>query len=86
MAMFLRVAVFWAILAGLIYICLYFYFRSGIKMRLEKDWNLMTPNEDRDEWVAARLGPRLRRLRWGLAMGVYGLPLITFAVIVYLTN
>jgi hypothetical protein len=76
------------LLVGLtvIYVCLYFYWRSGLKMRLEEDWVMQGRPGDRDAWVDDRLAPGARRIRSWLAVLVYGLPLIALAVFVYVTN
>ncbi len=69
-----------------VYICLFFYFRSGAKMRLEEDWVMEGRPGDRDNWVGDRLAPRARRIRNWLVFAVYVLPLLGLSVFVYLTN
>jgi hypothetical protein len=43
-----------------VYVSLYFYWRSGIRMRLEEDWVMEGRPGDRDTWVEERLAPRSR--------------------------
>lgn len=76
------------LLAGLtiVYICLFFYFRSGAKMKLEEDWVMAGRPGDRDDWVGDRLAPRVRIIRRWLVGLVYVLPLVGLSVYVYLTN
>jgi hypothetical protein len=46
-----------------VYVSLYFYWRSGIRMRLEEDWVMEGRPGDRDTWVDERLAPRTWRIR-----------------------
>ncbi len=70
----------------LVYVCLYFYWRSGVKMRLEEDWVMEGRPGDREDWVGERLAPQARRIRMWLVGFVYVLPLVGLSVFVYLTN
>lgn len=76
------------LLVGLtiVYASLYFYWRSGVKMRLEEDWVMEGRPGDRDEWVALRMGPHSRRIQRWLVVLVYVLPLVGLSVYVYLTS
>jgi hypothetical protein len=69
-----------------VYVSLYFYWRSGIRMRLEEDWVLEGRPGDRDTWVDERLAPRTWRIRRVLVFLVYVLPLAALSVYVYVTN
>jgi hypothetical protein len=69
-----------------VYVSLYFYWRSGIRMRLEEDWVMEGRPGDRDDWVDDRLAPRARRIRQWLVFLVYVLPLAALTVYVYVTN
>jgi len=69
-----------------VYASLYFYWRSGIRMRLEEDWVMEGRPGDRDDWVDARLAPRAARLRRWLVFLVYVIPLVGLSVYVYFTN
>jgi len=69
-----------------VYISLYFYWRSGIRMRLEEDWVMEGRPGERDIWVEERLAPRTWRVRRVLIFLVYVLPLTGLSVYVYLTN
>jgi hypothetical protein len=69
-----------------VYVSLYFYFRSGVKMRLEEDWVMQGRPGDRADWVDERLAPHALRIRNRLLLGVYVLPLAALSVYVYFTN
>lgn len=69
-----------------IYVCLFFYWRSGVRMRLEEDWVMEGRPGDRDEWIDERMSPVARRIRTWLIVFVYVLPLVGLSVFVYLTN
>lgn len=81
-----RMAVFLLIGLTVIYVCLYFYWRSGIRMRLEEDWVMDGRPGDRDAWVDERLEPKAHSLRRWLVFFVYVLPIVGLSVYVYLTN
>ena len=42
-----------------VYACLFFYWRSGARMKLEEDWVMAGRPGEREEWVGDRLAPRL---------------------------
>lgn len=69
-----------------VYLCLFFYWRSGMRMRLEEDWVMEGRPGNRDDWVDTRLAPKAERLRRWLVFGVYVLPLGLLSVYVYVTN
>jgi hypothetical protein len=69
-----------------VYVSLYFYWRSGIRMRLEEDWVMEGRPGERDVWVDERLAPRVWRVRRVLAVLVYVVPLAALSVFVYVTN
>jgi hypothetical protein len=81
-----RMAFFLLIGLTVVYVSLYFYWRSGIRMRLEEDWVMEGRPGDRNDWVDARLAPRAARIRRVLVVLVYVLPLAALSVFVYVTN
>jgi|SRR6056297_1084789 len=81
-----RMAFFLLIGLTVVYVSLYFYWRSGIRMRLEEDWVMEGRPGDRDAWVEDRLAPQARRIRRWLVFLVYVLPLAALSVYVYVTN
>ncbi len=83
---FSRMAFIMLIGLTVVYVCLFFYYRSGAKMRLEEDWVLEGRPGERDAWVDERLAPRARRIRNWLVFVVYVLPLVGLSVFVYVTN
>lgn len=81
-----RMAIFLLIGLTVVYFSLYFYFRSGAKMRLEEEWVMAGRPGDRAAWVDERIGPKAARIRGWLFAVVYVLPLVVLSVYVYLTN
>jgi hypothetical protein len=86
MLIFGRAAVLVLIGLSVVYLSLYFYWRSGIRMRLEEDWVMAGRPGDRDAWVGDRLGPRAARLRRWLVLFVYVIPILGLSIYVYVTN
>ncbi|MCR9068580.1 MAG: hypothetical protein NXH79_07010 [Rhodobacteraceae bacterium] len=86
MLMFGRMALLLLIGLTVVYVCLFFYFRSGAKMRLEEDWVMEGRPGDRDDWVGDRLAPRARRIRNWLVVLVYLVPMAGLSVFVWITN
>jgi hypothetical protein len=76
------------LLVGLtvIYVSLFFYWRSGVKMRLEEQWVMAGRPGDRDAWINERLAPAARRIRTWLIATVFVLPVVAVSVYVYITN
>ena len=81
-----RMAIFLLVGLTIVYISLYFYFRSGAKMRLEEEWVMAGRPGDRADWVGERLAPHATRIRNWLILGVYVLPLGALSAYVYVTN
>lgn len=81
-----RMLVVLLVLLTVVYLSLFFYWRSGIKMRLEEDWVMAGRPGDREAWINERLAPAARRMRAWLVALVYALPIIALSVYVYITN
>ena len=69
-----------------VYMCLFFYLRSGARMRLEEDWVQEGRPGDMDEWIDERIEPVASRLRVWLVVAVYVIPVVGLAAFVWLTN
>lgn len=69
-----------------VYVSLFFYWRSGVRMRLEEEWVMAGRPDDREAWIAERLAPHARRIRTSLVLIVYVLPIAAVSIYVYLTN
>ena len=69
-----------------VYVCLFFYFRSGAKRRLEEDWVMEGRPGDREAWIDERIAPVARRIRTWLVFVVYVLPVAGLSIYVYITN
>ena len=86
MLVFGRVVLFLLIGLTIVYVSLYFYFRSGMRMQLEEDWVMEGRPGDCDAWIDERLAPRAARLRRWLVLVVYVIPVAGLSLYVYLTN
>lgn len=86
MLLFGRTVLFLLIGLTVVYLSLYFYWRSGIRMQLEEEWVMEGRPGDRDSWVGDRLAPRAARLRRWLVLVVYVIPVVAVSIYVYLTN
>jgi len=69
-----------------VYVSLFFYWRAGIRMRLEEDWVMEGRPGNRDDWIDERIAPVARRIRTWLVFLVYVLPIVALSVYVYVTN
>jgi hypothetical protein len=74
------------VLLSVVYVSLFFYWRAGVKMRLEEDWVMEGRPGDREAWIDERLAPVARRIRTWLVILVYALPITALSVYVYITN
>lgn len=81
-----RTTLFLLVGLSVVYACLYFYWRSGVKMRLEEDWVMEGRPGEQSDWVNERLAPRARRIRSALVLYVYVLPILVIGAIVWITN
>lgn len=82
---FARLVVVGFVVLTIIYICLSLYSRSVRKGKLRAEWE-ENPKGDRDTFVEAGLEEYDGSLRRKLILGVYVVPTILIAVIIYLTN
>tara|TARA_R110002094_G_scaffold37331_5_gene50261 strand:- start:2206 stop:2472 length:267 start_codon:yes stop_codon:yes gene_type:complete len=69
-----------------IYICLSFYSRAVRKSKLRKKWHDGKQLVDRDTFVQRGLERYDGSIRRKLILGVYVVPMVVVAVIIYLTN
>lgn len=81
-----RTTIYLAIGLTIVYLSLFFYLRSGARMRLEEDWVHEGRPGDRDEWIDERMAPRVSRIRVWLAVLVYVVPIMAMVVFVWATN
>ncbi|MBF9028963.1 hypothetical protein HKCCE3408_01025 [Rhodobacterales bacterium HKCCE3408] len=86
MAGLVRISVLLLGVLTVVYICLYYYLREGVRMRLEEDWVMQGRPGDRGDWVAERLEPSAGRIRRRLIAPVYLAPLVLVALFVWLTT
>lgn len=69
-----------------VYVCMFFYLRSGARMRAEEDWVQEGRPGDRDDWVDKQIAPAIGRIRVLLVIFVYVLPIVGLIAYVLLTN
>lgn len=83
---FARTMVLALAVLSIVYVCLYFYVRAARRERFEREWWEETRDETQDDWVDARMAAGEASMRRWLFIGVYVIPLILFAILVYVTN
>lgn len=71
---------------SVVYVCLFFYLRSGVRMRLEQDWIDAGSPGDRDAWIDEKILPAVGRIRVLLTIFVYVVPIIGVIAFVWLSN
>lgn len=81
-----RVAIVMMVALSVVYISMFFYLRSGARMRLEEDWIIKGRPGDRDDWVDERIAPAAARIRVWLVVCVYVMPLLGLIAFVWLSN
>ncbi|GAB5448590.1 hypothetical protein [Gymnodinialimonas sp.] len=81
-----RVAIVMMVALTVVYVCMFFYLRSGARMTLEEDWVREGRPGDRDAWINERIGPKVSRIRVWLVLGVYVMPLVGLVAFVWLSN
>jgi polygalacturonase len=81
-----RVLIVMLVALSVVYVCLFFYLRSGARMRLEEDWVQAGRPDDRETWVDARLGAVASRIRVWLVVAVYVMPVVGLTAFVWFTN
>lgn len=81
-----RLLVIAFIVLTIVYVGLSFYSRSVRRRKLREEWDNEGHTGDRDAFVDQGLKDYDNSLRRKLILGVYVVPLVLVAVIVYLTN
>jgi hypothetical protein len=81
-----RLIVVGFVVLTVIYLSLSFYSRSVRRAKLRRKWDEDIRRGDREEYVRRGLKIYDRSLRRKLLWGVYILPVVTIAVVIYLVN
>lgn len=81
-----RIAIMMLVGLTIVYFCLFFYLRSGARMRLEEEWAIAGRPDTREAWVDARIKPAVGRIRVWLTICVYVIPFIGLTAFIWLTN
>lgn len=74
------------IVLTIIYVCLSFYSRAVRRGKLEAEWDEAQGPGDRESFVRAGLQDYDGSLRRKLILGVYVIPSIAIALLIYFTN
>ena len=90
MLAFARLIVVGFVVLSIVYICLSLYSRSVRRRKLREEWNEQSlagnPPGDFDAFMEAGMAEYDSSLRKKLILGVYVVPTVIIAVIIYLTN
>ncbi|MDX5382748.1 MAG: hypothetical protein LPJ92_06990 [Rhodobacterales bacterium] len=81
-----RLIVVGFVVLTVIYLSLSFYSRSVRRSKLRRKWEEDIRRGDREEYVRRGLKIYDRSLRRKLLWGVYIVPVVTIAVVIYLVN
>ena len=81
-----RTAIVMLVGLSVVYICMFFYLRSGARMRLEEDWVHEGRPGDREAWIDERMGEKVSRIRVWLVVCVYVMPIAGLIAFVWLSN
>lgn len=81
-----RLVVMGFVFLTVIYVCLSLYSRAVRKSKLRKKWHDGKQLVDRDTFVQRGLERYDGSIRRKLILGVYVVPMVLVAVIIYLTN
>ncbi|WP_239479532.1 hypothetical protein [Actibacterium sp. 188UL27-1] len=82
----LRVLLIAGIFLTVVYVILSLYARATCRSRLARTWDAEQGPGDRDTFIAEGLEEYDQSLRKKLLLGVYVVPVVTVATIMYLTN
>ena len=81
-----RLGILALILMTVVYVCLSWYSRSVRREKLERQFDAGGIDGDRDAYIEKGLAEYEGSLRAKLIWGVYIIPFVLIAVLVYLTN
>ncbi len=81
-----RLVVIGFVVLSIIYVVLSFYSRGVRRRKLREQWDQEGMTGDRDAWVEEGLQDYDGSLRRKLLLGVYVVPTLLVALIIYLTN
>ena len=82
----IRLAVFGFLALSVVFVCLSFYSRAVRKGKLRAEWEAGPKDVDEDTFLDQGLKEYEGSLRRKLIWGVYIVPIVVIAVIIYLTN
>lgn len=81
-----RLIVVGFVVLTVIYVCLSYYSRAVRKDKLRRKWDEDIRQGDREAYVARGLKLYQQSLRRKLLWGVYVVPIVTIAIVIYLVN
>lgn len=74
------------IVLTIVFVCLWFYARAAKREKLEAQWEKDQGPGRRDSFVSAELMSYEATLKRKLIWGVYVVPSVLFAILIYVTN
>ena len=83
MVSLIRLLVVSAVGLTVVYVCLYYYFRSSETERLEASFDKEKPDTDRASFLRDGLAAAMPRLKKRLLLWVYAVPLSLIALVSY---
>ncbi len=81
-----RLIVVGFVVLTVIYVCLSYYSRAVRKDKLRRKWDEDIRQGDREAYIARGLKLYQKSLRRKLLWGVYVVPIVTIAIVIYLVN
>lgn len=81
-----RLIVVGFVVLTVIYICLSYYSRAVRKDKLRRKWDEDIRQGNREAYIARGLKLYQQSLRRKLLWGVYVVPIVTIAIVIYLVN
>lgn len=81
-----RLIVVGFVVLTVIYVCLSYYSRAVRKDKLRRKWDEDIRQGDREAYVARGLKLYQQSLRRKLLWGVYVVPIVSVAIVIYLVN
>ncbi len=83
---FARLMAMFLVALTVVFVSLWFYARAARRERLEAEWDRNQGPGRRESFVQAELAAYVPKLRRKLIWGVYVIPSLLFAALIYVTN
>ncbi|MEM1360778.1 MAG: hypothetical protein AAGF94_03590 [Pseudomonadota bacterium] len=83
---FMRLLALVLVAQTIVYLGLFFYLRAAQREKLERDYTSSATEKQRSAFVQAGVDAYTARMRKVLAVVVYGVPLVIFALLILTSN